>query len=425
MVASTAVMPSIGPALVSAPTSTGRRPIEAPRSATSFLASASPPQRRRSHSIACSPAESSWAAMWWKAATTRASAPSSSWASSAAEPCGGGVNRRPPPKVSGTTVLTTTLPRQVSRSSGSVAARRLAGTVSTTTSALAAASRLDLASTRPPLAASSAALARARSPDAQATSSIGLAKQIARRVAQERPARALATRPVEPAHDGHRYPVELAHHRLRGGGELVGEGQDGGLQHVPGGILLAEIAHDRLEAGDAHRHVHEALAPRPAEGVRHDDRQIVAGQGLDRGSEPGGGAIRVFREQTRGIRVHVGLVHARVGAHEALAGLDDEHVLGLADDAPALPQDHLHEARIATDLPRDRLGLGGHAHLREAHHAPLGLGDDLLAHHQQVARLERRALTPGRVDDERGQRVAPPDLGEALDRDDLVARWHG
>src|SRR6185295_17855286 len=97
---------------------------------------------------------------------------------------------------------------------------------------------------------------------------------------------------------------------------------------------------------------------------------------------------------TRGIRVHVGLVHARVGAHEALAGLDDEHVLGLADDAPALPQDHLHEARIATDLPRDRLGLGGHAHLRETHHAPLGLGDDLLAHHQQVARLDRRALKP-------------------------------
>jgi hypothetical protein len=65
--------------------------------------------------------------MWWNEATTLASGPRISWASSAEEPCGGGVNSRPPPKVSGTTVLTTILPRQASRTSGSVAGEPVGG----------------------------------------------------------------------------------------------------------------------------------------------------------------------------------------------------------------------------------------------------------------------------------------------------------
>ena len=67
-------------------------------------------------------------------------------------------------------------------------------------------------------------------------------------IAQQGAARAVAARPVEPADDGHRHPVELAHDRLGGAGQLVGQGQDGGLEHVAGRIALAEIADDRLEA---------------------------------------------------------------------------------------------------------------------------------------------------------------------------------
>ena len=91
------------------------------RALTASFAAASPPHRSRSHSIACSVAESSWAAMWWKAATTFASG-RSACASSAEDPAGGGVKSRGPPNVSGTTVEITILLRQASRTSGSVAA---------------------------------------------------------------------------------------------------------------------------------------------------------------------------------------------------------------------------------------------------------------------------------------------------------------
>src|SRR6185503_4499921 len=286
--------------------------MDAPSSVTSFLASASPPQSNRSHSIAWSPAASSWAALWWKEATTRASGPRISCASSAAEPCGGGVKRRPPPKVSGTTVLTTVFPRQTSRSSGSVAASPVAGTVRTTTSALAAASRFDLPSTRLPgaAAASSAAFARARSGSREPmttscpacaqrspspTPSLpvpptmpmrmpsplrGLSEQVTRRVSEQGAARAVAGLPVQPADDGHRDAVELAHHRLGRAGQLVGHGQDGCLQDEARGIQLAEIAADGLKASETDRHVDEALPPRPAEGVGDDHGQLVAGQGV-------------------------------------------------------------------------------------------------------------------------------------------------
>ena len=54
-------------------------------------------------------------------------------------------------------------------------------------------------------------------------------------------------------------------------GQLVGQRQDRRLQHVAGGVELAEIALDRLEAGQADRDVDEPLAPGPAERVGDDD----------------------------------------------------------------------------------------------------------------------------------------------------------
>ena len=103
--------------------------------------------------------------MWWNEATTLASGPEDLLRLLGRGALRRRVNSRPPPKVSGTTVLTTILPRQASRTSGSVAASPLAGTVSTTISAAVTASRLDMPLTRAPgaRAASSAALPRARS----------------------------------------------------------------------------------------------------------------------------------------------------------------------------------------------------------------------------------------------------------------------
>src|SRR6266508_348580 len=237
----------------------------------------------------------------------RASGPRISWASSADEPCAGGVKSRPPPKVNGTTALITIFPRQASLTSGSVVRSPLAGTASTTTSAALTASALDMPITRATRAraASSAALARARSgsrdpirisgpaaahrapspepslpvpptiPMRMQSFPARLSEQIAGRIAEQLPAAPVPRVPVEPANDGHRDATQLAHHRLGGARHLVGQRQDGGLQHVAGRIPLAEIALERQKAGEPDRDVGETLAPRPAEGVGDDDGQLM------------------------------------------------------------------------------------------------------------------------------------------------------
>src|SRR5262249_41658848 len=73
-----------------------------------------------------------------------------------------------------------------------------------------------------------------------------LPEEIAGRVAQEGATAALSARPVEPADDDHGDAVELAHDGLGRRRQLVGDGKDGCLQHVACGILLSEIALERL-----------------------------------------------------------------------------------------------------------------------------------------------------------------------------------
>src|SRR5262245_24542910 len=382
-------MPSSGPALLSAPTSTIRRPMEAPSSATRFLASESPPQMSRSHSMSCSVAESSCAAMWWNAPTTRASAPSISCASSADEPWGGGVNRRGPPKVSGTTVETTTLPRHASRTSGSVAARPPAGSAITTISAAAAASRLLAPVMRAPdtSATSSAAFARARSASREPMTIscpawahrtarpapslpvpprmpifMGLAscgsspEEVSRGIALQRPAVRFCCRPSRAANEDDGDAIELAHHRLGRGGQLVGHREDGRLQHVARGVGVTEIADDGLDTRQPDRHVDQALAPRPPERIGDDDGQHVAGELGQALAEGARGGVGVRGKEARSVAVHVGLVHARVRADPSVMRLHDQDALGLPHDAAALAEDDLDEARVAVDLGGERGG---------------------------------------------------------------------
>src|SRR5919108_5999279 len=375
MVASTAVMPSSGPALASGPTSTTRRPIERPSWLTVSLAAASAPHISRSQSIGWSASASSWAAMWWNAATTRASG-SRACTSSADDPAAGGVNRRGPPNVSDTTVLTTTLPRQASRASGSVLARPAAGSATTTMSPSFAASALPCPTMGIACATSrsSAALVRARSGSrepmmmpcpslAQRTARPApslpvppriamfrdrlLSEEVAGGIAEQRLAAVLAGRQRQTAHEGGRDAIELAHHRLGGGSQLVGDGQDRGLQRPTGRIALAEIAAQRREAGHADGDVDEALAPGPAEGVGDDHVHLHARLRAHRVAEPARGAIGIGRQQGHHVGVHVGLVHPGVRAHPAVVRLGHQHAAVHAHDPAGLAQDDLDEPRIA------------------------------------------------------------------------------
>src|SRR5262249_26244259 len=118
------------------------------------------------------------------------------------------------------------------------------------------------------------------------------------------------------------------------------------------------------------------------------------------------------------------LIHARVRADEPVARLHDEHALVLAHDPTTLAQDDLDEARIALDLLREPPGLGRRRDVAESDDAPLGLGDDLLAHYEEIACGERRLLDPRRLRDEPGEILAHSDLGQAFDADHFIARRH-
>src|SRR2546426_4665711 len=236
--------------------------------------------------------------MWWKAATTFASG-SSACTCSAEEPAGGGVKRRGPPNVSGTTVEITTLPRQPSRTSGSVASSPCAGSATTITVPRRAASAFDspMIGTLWVRSRSSVAFvfarSRSREPmmiewptrahrDASPAPSFPvppriamfkgavLPEEVAGGFAQQRLRAFLARFQREPAHDRGRDAVELAHDRLGRAGELVRQRQDGRLQRAAGGIAFAEIAEERGEPGEPDRDVREPLAPGAAARVGDD-----------------------------------------------------------------------------------------------------------------------------------------------------------
>ena len=105
------------------------------------------------------------------------------------------------------------------------------------------------------------------------------------------------------------------------------------------------------------------------------------------------GGVGIHGQEAGGVGVHVGLVDARIGADPAMVRLDDEHALGLADDAPRLAEYDLHQPGIAVDLDSEggwRAGRG--TDLVEPDEPPLRLGHDLLADHEEIAGGERRAL---------------------------------
>src|SRR4029450_8090781 len=120
------------------------------------------------------------------------------------------------------------------------------------------------------------------------------------------------------------------------------------------------------------------------------------------------------------------LIDAGIRAHPAVMRLGHEDALVHAHHAPRLAQDHLDEPRVLGE-PRshgecDRRGLD----VGEPHEAALGLGHDLLADHEEIARLHRRRLARCGLDDEAADVVTAMHLANSGDADDFVAGyWSG
>src|SRR5262245_57857579 len=116
----------------------------------------------------------------------------------------------------------------------------------------------------------------------------------------------------------------LAHHELGGCGELVRNRKYGSLEGPAIEVYLASVVDERGKAGDAERDIRQPLAPRPAEGIGDDHRDLPPEPALKRFPQALGRVVGVLRKQDdsslRGVRG----VDAAVGADESLPRLDDQ-----------------------------------------------------------------------------------------------------
>ena len=94
----------------------------------------------------------------------------------------------------------------------------------------------------------------------------------------------------------------------------------------PCGVGGAPEVDDAGHAGDADGHVGDPAAPGATEGVGDDDPHRHPVPVEQRLADPAGRPVRVDGQQGRGPGVHVGQVHAGVGADEAMARLGDQQV---------------------------------------------------------------------------------------------------
>src|SRR6267378_3613591 len=144
------------------------------------------------------------------------------------------------------------------------------------------------------------------------------------------------------ANEHDRRAFGLVHEKAGGGGELIGDSEDGCGEKfsltIAGAAQVEEYGQSRGANGD----VGEAQAPGAAKGIANNDGNVLAGLRAHCDSQFSCRAVRVARQQGHDVVARdIRMVDAGVGADETMVSFRDEHVVA-ADDAPRLIQDHLH-----------------------------------------------------------------------------------
>ena len=233
------------------------------------------------------------------------------------------------------------------------------------------------------------------------------AEQVLTRRAHEVAGGAVPGRAGHAAQQRRRDPARLALDQVGGGGDLVGHGGLGDLQDAPVVVGAAAVIGDRAHPGQPDGRVGLAQPPGPPEGVGDHDHDVGPGQLAEPGPQGGGGGVGVGRGQDQAVAAGVGRVDEGVGANDAMPVLGDDQVAAPGDDPDGLGRD----GGLRDGEPRLRVG-------GQLDQAALGLGHDLRGDGEHVAVGQRE---PGRLDpgeQERGQVVARPDLGQAGQRRD-------
>ena len=115
----------------------------------------------------------------------------------------------------------------------------------------------------------------------------------------------------------------------------------------------------------------------------------------------------------------VGGVHAGVGHHETQPVLDDDHARHLTQYRAGFAEDDFDEAWILLHRAGDFQRARRRRDPGEFHIAVLGLGDDLLRQHDDIAGLQRGIRARQSVQHQRRQIGAGRNPGNARQRNQL------
>ena len=174
--------------------------------------------------------------------------------------------------------------------------------------------------------------------------------------------------------------------QVGGGGELVGDGDPGGLQLPSAGVGEPAPVLEAAQPGAADRDVDLAVAPGASEGVGDQHGGGDAEPSAEARPQSPGRSVGVDRQQDQGVVVgRVGGVDAGVGADESVVGDADQHAVGGAADLARLVEHDLDVAGILSAELRGELpARSPTVDLRQPPGPALGLGDDLVGDDEHV-----------------------------------------
>jgi len=216
---------------------------------------------------------------------------------------------------------------------------------------------------------------------------------------------------MKSADDTGRRSIELAADQAGGTRQFVGDGLNCAFQYVAVRVTMAAIVAQRLHAGDANGEFCQTLAPGASEAVGNDDGKGDASSFLELPTKIECGPVRVQgKQESMPASVHIGDVDAVVGAQEAVMGFGDEDAVPAADNGAALPHGELDHARIESVLFCPGARFGGRLDGGEIDEATFRLGDDLMFHDEDVARLQPEAAPAKGFEELVGERMAGTDF---------------
>src|SRR5580765_4378782 len=244
-----------------------------------------------------------------------------------------------------------------------------------------------------------------------------LSKQIVRRGPYKLCCFSIAWTIRKPSNDTSRRASQLAACQSSGASQFVGDGVYAGMHPVAMRIAPAAIVNQWPHPGDADRNFCQSFTPWTPETVADDHGNLDPQAILQLRPQPRRRPVRILRQQYRmATAIHVGDVHAAVGANEPVTSLGDQHAPLSPHHATAFPQRQFGDARIQSITPRPDPRSSRRANLVQRYQRTFRLRDNFVLYHQDVSSLKTDALFLRRRQQSLAQRVSRTNLARHRQR---------